>query len=213
MNKSTFKYIVSVVLCLSSLQVFAQTDSRYAKRMEKYQTVWSNLIPKYGKIQYAGMMGLVSIGTGWDYGRNKQWETDFYIGFLPKYSSSNFKVTTTIKQNFIPWKINLAPPLYVEPLSCGLYMNSIFDEEFWTDQPSKYPSGYYSVSTKIRFNAYVGQRITFKVPEEKRFFAKRFTLYYELAVNDIYLLNKLGNRHLKFVDYVSLSFGLKVQWL
>ena len=38
------------------------------------------LIPTHTKIQFAGNMGLLSFGTGWDYGRRNQWETDVFFG-------------------------------------------------------------------------------------------------------------------------------------
>ena len=37
-------------------------------------------------------MGLLSFGTGWDYGKRNQWETDILLGFIPKYSAKKTKV-------------------------------------------------------------------------------------------------------------------------
>ena len=42
------------------------------------------LIPTHTKSQFAGNMGLLSFGTGWDYGRRNQWETDVFFGVLPR---------------------------------------------------------------------------------------------------------------------------------
>ncbi len=75
--------------------------------MMRMQERWQRLIPSYYKIQYAGNMGLLSFGTGWAYGKNRQWETDLFIGFIPKYESDKVKVTLTVKQNFIPWKLDV----------------------------------------------------------------------------------------------------------
>ena len=61
--------------------------TRYDKRVHRMRKSWDKLIPEYGKIQYAGNMGLLSFGTGWDYGKRKQWETDLLFGFVPKYES------------------------------------------------------------------------------------------------------------------------------
>ena len=54
----------------------------YQKRIQQYQTRWDRLVPQYGKIQFAGNMGLLSFGFGWDYGKNGQWETDLLFGFV-----------------------------------------------------------------------------------------------------------------------------------
>lgn len=199
-----FVILISYFSCLSA-------QNGYEKRIEKYQTFWNHLIPSYTKIQYAGNMGLLSFGTGWDYGKNNQWETDVFFGFVPKYDTDKFKVTFTVKQNFIPWKIKLKKGFSIDPLACGLYVNTVFGEDFWSKEPAKYPDNYYKFSTKIRFNIYLGQRITFRIPPEKRFFAKSITLFYEVSTNELYLISAVQNSYLKPDDYLSLSLGLKMQ--
>ena len=66
---------------------------------------WRRMIPTHVKVQYAGGMGFLSFGAGWDYGRKCQWETDLYLGFLPRSKADKFYVTTTAKQSYIPWSI------------------------------------------------------------------------------------------------------------
>ena len=80
---------------------------KYDKRVHRYRSAWEALIPTHTKIQYAGGMGLLSWGIGWDYGKRGQWETDLLLGFIPRYSSRHFKMTMTLKQNFIPWSVYL----------------------------------------------------------------------------------------------------------
>ena len=60
---------------------------KYLQRLERYENAWRRLIPAYFKLQYAGNMGAVSVGLGWCYGSNRQWETDALWGFIPKYQS------------------------------------------------------------------------------------------------------------------------------
>ena len=38
--------------------------------------------PTHVKMQYAGGMGVLSTGVGWDYGKRRQWETDVLLGYL-----------------------------------------------------------------------------------------------------------------------------------
>lgn len=49
----------------------------------------------------------------------------------------------TLKENFIPWSIYLKRGWAVEPLSVGLYFNTVFGPEFWRSQPARYPDSYY----------------------------------------------------------------------
>jgi hypothetical protein len=208
-----FKYVTILAGIVLSLlyPVTSLSQNTYDERIERYRNKWSSLIPTHEKIQYAGGMGFLSAGVGWDYGRNNQWETDVLLGFLPKFSTDNAKVTFTLKQNFIPWKKAAGEVFIIEPFACGLYFTSILDDDFWFDEPDKYPNGYYWFSTKMRFNIYLGQRITYKIPHEKSFLFNSITAFYELSSNDLYLQSAFANRYLRPSDYLRLSFGLKFQ--
>ena len=98
---------------------------KYDKRVHRYRRAWEALIPTHTKLQYAGGMGLLSWGIGWDYGKRGQWETDLLLGFIPRYSSKHFKMTMTLKQNYIPWSIWLGKDLSLEPLTTGIYLAMI----------------------------------------------------------------------------------------
>lgn len=195
--------------------VYMATDSlarRYNKRVHHYRKAWENLIPTHAKVQYAGGMGLVSVGVGWDYGKHRQWETDLLFGYLPKYTTQHCKTTMTLKQNFIPWSTGLARNLSLEPLTTGLYFNTVFSDKFWTNEPDRYPSGYYGFSTRIRTHIFVGQRLRYDFPDSERKWMKNVTAFYELSSCDLYIVSAVLNRYMKPTDYLRLSFGLKFQF-
>lgn len=185
-------------------------STKYQKNIAKYKKSWNRLIPTYGKTQYAGSMGFLSMGVGWDSGKNRQWETDIFIGFVPKYSSRKNKLTFTIRQNFIPWNMKLKNENFsIDPLACGIYVTTLFGNDYWTSDPDRYPRGYYTISTRFRINAYLGQRFTFHIPGPKRKKFKSLTFYYEISSNDVYIMSAASNSYLKPKDYLHLSFGLK----
>ena len=84
---------------IDSADISNKHSSRYDKRVHRYRKHWESLIPTHTKLQFAGNMGLLSLGTGWDYGKRNQWETDIFFGILPKYDSKRTKITMTLKQN------------------------------------------------------------------------------------------------------------------
>ncbi|MCS2917690.1 hypothetical protein NXW71_04920 [Parabacteroides merdae] len=49
--------------------------------------------------------------------------------------------------------------------------------------------------------------------DTKKSWHKSISFFYELSTCDLYLINKIGNGYLKPKDYLSLSFGLKLQIL
>lgn len=211
MRLHRFKTILPLV-CFFVCSIVTNAQTSYQTRLQKTEHFWERLKPKYTKLQYAGGIALISAGLGWNYGSRSQWETDALMGFIPAYSTQNAKMTLTLKQSFLPWnnrKIN--NKFTFDPLTCGLAANSVLGNEFWVREPDKYPSNYYSFSTKIRFWVHLGQRITLRTPEEKRFWSKSVTLFYELSSCDLYIANAIGNRYLKPSDFLRLSLGIKFQ--
>lgn len=218
MNWSTFKHALcaGLMLLLFCPGSFAQQDSivkpnKYDKRIHRYRGHWEKLIPTHTKIQFAGNMGLLSFGTGWDYGKKNQWETDVFLGFIPKYDSKRTKVTMTLKQNYMPWSLNLGKGFSTEPLTCGIYFNTVFGNEFWVHEPDRYPKGYYGFSSKLCSHIFLGQRLTYDIDPQRRYTAKSITFFYELSTCDLYLISAATNSYLRPRDYLSLSFGLKLQ--
>ncbi len=221
------RFFISIFLFLSVIDIMAEQkfktdsvyvskphESRYDTRVLRYRKNWAALIPTQFVIQNAGNMGVISAGIGWNYGKRGQWETHLLLGVIPKHQSSRTKVTSTLKENFIPWSFNLTKGWSIEPLSASIYINTVFGHEFWRSQPARYPDKYYNMtSTKIRLNAAIGQRITWQIPRNKRKTAKSLSLFYEVGTCDIYLHAKFKNGTIPMRDILGLSFGIKLQTL
>lgn len=168
------------------------------------------IVPTHLKVQYAGGMGFLSFGAGWDYGRKCRWETDALVGFVPHNYSDKFHATFTLKQNYIPWSIRCSRRLAVEPFTCGIYMNFISGEDYWVREPDRYPtSRYYGFTSRMRLHLCFGQRLTYYLREGNAL--RHVTLFYELSVSDLDLIAKCGNRTLGLSDIVYFSAGVKFQ--
>ena len=187
--------------------------TRYDRRIIRYRKHWDVLMPTQSVIQTCGNMGIISVGIGWDYGKRRQWETHLLFGIIPKYDSDAVKCTITLKENFIPWRRNLGMGWQFEPLECTLYLNTVLGHDFWTKQPTKYESGYYPFSTRVRPNVGFGERFTYKIPNNRRKRVKSITMFYELSTNDIYFMRFYRNGNANFWDVFGLSFGAKLQIL
>lgn len=187
--------------------------TRYDRRILRYRKHWDVLMPTQTVIQTCGNMGIISLGIGWDYGKRSQWETHLLFGIVPKYDSDAIKMTITLKENFIPWRKDWGKGWQFEPLECTLYLNTVLGHDFWTKQPTKYESGYYPFSTRIRPNLGFGERFTYQIPNNRRKRVKSLTLFYELSTNDIYFMRFYRNGNAGFWDVFGLSFGAKMQIL
>ena len=127
MKLSIFKWTIVFLFLAGTLQAQEEIeeDARYKKRVEKYISRWEKLIPRYTKFQFAGSMGMLSLGTGWNYYRN-HWETDVYLGIVPRNSDHRAMAALTLKQNYYPWNIQIGDRfsclrcLYQYPFRPGL---------------------------------------------------------------------------------------------
>lgn len=188
------------------------TDDRTQdKRLHIKYTGVNRIIPTMAIAQFAGNMGLVSVGLGWDHGTRGQWETSLLAGFIPREEGSKRYVTVSLKETYTPWSIQVNDRFAFEPLTCGLYFNSIISRDFWVKEPDHYPNSYYGFSTKIRANVFIGESFTFYTAG--RGLLRYASLFYEFGTADMYVISKATNKYLKFWDIFGVSFGVKVKMI
>jgi len=168
------------------------------------------LIPSSYIIQYAGSIGLFSLGWGWDYGKKHQWSTDFLIGYVPKYDTDRAKLTLTLRQTYTPWSVPVNKQIAYHPLRTRVYFNTTLGKQFWYKEPDKYPSSYYSFSTRLRINLFVGQDFIYRLKSQTSYF-ESIRLYYDFHSSDLYLASGIPNSYLNFDDYIGLTIGVKLQ--
>lgn len=206
--KEIFLLLFSLILTITSyangkIDSVVMNDDLLSKKTS------FRFVPSNYMTQFAGSIGLVSAGFGWDYGKKKRWSTDFLIGYVPKYSSERSKVTFTIRQSYTPWEIKIYEGINFHPLRTGLFVSTTAGRQFWFSSPDKYPTDYYTFSTKIRFNILFGQDFDFKVPSSTSYF-DRIKFYYDFHTSDFNLISRVQNNHLKNKMYFGLALGLKM---
>ena len=91
MRLSTIKALLlgTVILVPMALRAQIVTGGHGEWRYEG----WERLKPKNAMAQYAGGMGMMSFGAGWEYGKRGMWNTDMLGGFLPRSCSDDFRLT------------------------------------------------------------------------------------------------------------------------
>lgn len=193
--------------------------ARYEARLARRNRVWMSLRSNFYRFQYAGSIGLLNLGAGWHYGKRHQWETDFMFGYVPCYDKDEAFATFTLRESFIPWRCHLYSfksekakevQLSCQPLSCGIFFNSVLRGDYWTREPERYPDrNYYRFSSKIRLHLFIGQRYTIHIPKNRRYLIKDLSAVWELSSCDLYLISKFVNSSLPAKDIFSLSFGIK----
>lgn len=220
---SSFKaFLCAVAMTLSAVSVCGAQDApdslayrkkieaelKYEHRMDRRADFWSKLVPDMWAVQFAGGLGMISAGLGWDYGKNKQWETQIMLGFLPKRYNYHSYWTFTLREFFVPWRLKINDSWSVRPLTVALSVNSILHGDFWMSEPDRYPKGYYGFSSRMRFHLALGQRFTFSIPKYKRFLSKEVSLYYEVSTCELYVRQKILSGSIPLKDILMLGVGV-----
>ena len=185
------------------------TTLRYIRNIQRYERFFKSLMPKYSVVQYAGSIGMVSAGLGWNY-FHQRWRTELLFGVVPKYESENTKYILTLKEIYDPFHIALGKNFCYRPLQTGLFFSYIFGGEFWDHEPKRYPKHYYGFSTGFRINLLLGGQVTYNIPLYKRRAHKDISLYYELSTCDLYLCSAFTNKNITLADILSLGFGVRM---
>ena len=215
-------------------QLLADTASLYAPapsgpdqpnidrvRQRRIQ-LWQAIIPRQYIVQYAGNIGLMSVGLGWDYGRRRQWETHLLFGFVPRYNSDCAKATMTLRELYRPWDIPIRghvllrhprTRLTYSPLTVSYAMNTVFHHEFWNRQPDRYPKGYYWFSLRMRHHLALGQRFSHTFVTDNRIGIHGYSFYWDVSTTELDIIYKIQNHAVPLRDILHLGVGVKLQMM
>ena len=141
-------------------------------------------LPLHVKAQFAGDIGLVSLGVGKDFFRQKL-DTDIFLGYLPKSVGGDRIMTAALKTAYVPFKTIPVGKLAWRPLRTGVQVSYTFGDDYFALQPEdKYPKEYYKFSTAIHFYFLLGGELEF--PDIRGL--ERFGFYYEAAALGEYMV-------------------------
>lgn len=187
--------ILICLWCLSLAAAAADTSQR------------PKLLPDYVKVQYAGSIGFVSIGTGYQ-NRRDRLEGDLYYGYVPKSVGGVYIHALSAKITWHPVKKIALKSFELRPLSLGVLVSYTFGPQYFLFWPEDYPFSYYHTSTALHTGVFVGGRVD-KVLRSR----KKLGLYYELGATDKEMASYLGNMHsLGISDILNLAVGVKASF-
>lgn len=162
----------------------------------------SRLLPDYAKAQYAGGIGFISAGVGYE-SKNKKFQGDFMYGYVPERVGGEEIHSVTSKLTWLPLRVKQGERFIINPLTAGILVNYAFGDQYFLFSPEKYPYDYYGFPTAMHIGIFVGGSIE----------VKRLGIYYELGTTDKELLSYVGNsKSLAFSDILNLAAGIRYQF-
>ncbi|HEY5824064.1 MAG TPA: hypothetical protein VIT44_06860 [Cyclobacteriaceae bacterium] len=182
----------------------------FVSRLEAQQasTVRKWFVPDHVVVQYAGSIGFISGGAGYDLFKTKNANLDFLFGHVPRFTGSKAINSITLKFNALPIRVVINERTTLYPLTAGAYICYTPGNAYTSRLPSWYPDGYYWWSEAIRANLFIGGSVNFSLQGMKE--KSRLTAYYELGTNEIKLVSYVQNLHeLSIWNIVHGGFGFR----
>jgi hypothetical protein len=179
-----------VLISILSITTHAQDEKRLTK-----------VIPHHSVMQYAGNIGVLSIGLGYKNFRDKM-ETNFFYGYVPAMNGGKEIHTVAVKNQYNFRKNHHANNWYGYN-STGLTLQISSSENTFFKLPSYYPKGYYAPNN-FHASLFVGRRLVKEFQSNN--LVKAAGVYVELNTldSDIYYL--ITNKKINYPD-VNIAIG------
>lgn len=169
-----------------------------------------NLAPDFLVVQYAGSIGYMSGGVGYDaFKRNARFSVHY--GVVPKRVGGAVQVFAA-KMTYIPVVIGLSENTSVNPLDIGLmasWHNAHHVTARWPEY--QYSKGYYWWHPSLRLHLITETSFTYEFNDDNK--VTSITGYIELNANDLYIVSYFYNvRSLRITDIVKTGIGIRVNF-
>lgn len=195
--KQVYRWLLAVALLVGFLRVEAQNDSSRSK---------GKWLPDHSKLQFAGGIGLLSVGAGYKTKKDKL-HGDLYYGYTPESVGGLHIHALTAKATWFPLKNINHKTFQVRPLTAGLLVNYTFGKQYFGFTPENYPYNYYDFPTALHVGAFIGGQVNKKISSRRG--VKRLGLYYELGTFDREVISYVRNRKaLSVTDILNLGVGV-----
>lgn len=172
------------------------------------------LVPDEAIVQFAGSIGYLSAGVGYDLFKNERGNLDLNYGFVPGSKGGVLNIAT-VKFAYKPWMIKVKDWAKIYPVNPGVFVTYTFHEELsYRFSDDQYPKGYYYWSEAIRPHLSFSNEIEFNAEKLlKGTKIKAISVYSEFNTNDYYLINYFQNMSaLTPSDIFALGIGLRVKF-
>ena len=166
-------------------------------------------IPSSIVLQFAGNIGMFSIGPSWTFFQRKL-SVDYSIGFVPKFYAEEAIYITSGKMIYSPRIIFNFKMFDINPISLGVVYSHTFGSRFSRYQDlKKYPEGYYWWNTANRLGILYQIKLNTKL---NGVYIKELSCYLEASFWDLDLNSYRKNSNyskLSLWGITTLGFGVR----
>lgn len=173
-----------------------------------------SLIPDAATVQFAGSIGFISVGAGYELFHNKRGNLDFNYGYVPASKGGTLHIITT-KFAYRPFEIRIKDIAKFYPVNPGLFVSYTINKDLPIKfSRSQYENGYYWWSPAIRPHLSFSSEVEFDTEKDwDKSEIKSISIYAEVNTNDYYAINYIHNPNsLSIGDIFQVGLGLRVKF-
>lgn len=172
-------------------------------KLEQNKPAW--YIPDYVKMQFAGNIGFLSFGVGYEIFENG-WYSELLFGFVPESVSEVKKIHLITIKNTFPFFTKEVGDFTLSPIY-GFTASLETGNNSFLKLPNKYPDGYY-ITNAVHFTLFIG------VSGHKNFVnlktIKGIDLYFELGTVETYLWYAITSKEVQLKEVFSSAIGVNI---
>lgn len=162
-------------------------------------------IPDYAKVQFAGNIGLLSVGFGYQFINNRLYSEILY-GYVPASISKAEKIHTITLKNTFPILKKEIKAITLSPIT-GFTASFETGNNSFLKLPDKYPKGYYSTNA-FHFTLFIGAKIYKDIINPK--IINGIDFYFEVGTVDTYLWYAILSKEVKINQILSSAIGINL---
>lgn len=180
-----------IASCFSMLSFLAAGQSKRSLAV---------ILPDHAKLQFAGSIGFISAGFGYE-SRDKKLQADLFYGYVPEKIGGVNIHSITAKLTWMMVSKPLDNNLRLDILSGGILFNYAFGKQYFLFSPENYPYHYYGFPTAAHAAIFIGGGIA----------RNKLGLYYEIGITDRDLVSYVTNsKAISFVDIFNIGVGTRI---
>ena len=163
------------------------------------KTFVQRLVPHHAKIQFAGGIGYLSGGVGYQ-SKNEKLHYDLLYGYVPESKGGIAIHSATAKLTWMPWSEETKSKFKFNIISAGFLLNYTFGKQYFLFDHPTYPFDFYDFSTALYAGVFAGSSVSFK----------NVGLYYEWGTTDREIINFIRNLKTRsFTEIFHLGIGAR----
>jgi len=165
-------------------------------------------IPDHIKAQFAGGIGFVSLGAGYE-NKKENIQADILYGYVPASVGGIEIHTVTGKFTWLPMKVVNWKTVQLRPLSAGLLFSYTAGDQYFLFNPENYPLSYYQYPTALTIGFFLGGQVQ-KILKNN---IQLIGFYYELGTNEKAISNYiLNHKTIGLNEIFHLGIGVRYRF-